>query len=315
MKPIRILPAFALFAATVSLSDVRAQPTPADIVFVLKGHTDTVDAVAVSPDGKLIATASFDKTVKLWDAATGKEIRTYGGEKGHTGQVLSVAFSAKGDQIATGGADNKALVWDVPVNFAVKTYATAGAATEVVMAADGKTFAVAAGDVVKVFPQGEEKGAIELKGHAGAVTGVAFNANGQMIATVGKDNTLRFWNPADGKQTMAYGAGSAELTGVAVNPNNQAAYTTSADGSLKFWTLPPAPPKLGNAFLALSNGAALSLEAAATKAGKVLPATPARVIPLGGKCAGVVVSPAGERVLTVGPGKEVVSWNTGNGVK
>ena len=207
----KLLPAVALFAAIVSLSDVRAQPTPADIVFALKGHADTVDAVAVSPDGKLIATASFDKTVKLWDATTGKEIRTYGGEKGHTGQVLSVAFSAKGDQLASGGADNKALVWDVPVNFATKTYATAGTATKVVVANDGKTFAVATGDVVKLFPQGEEKGAIELKGHAGAVTSVSFNGNGQLVATIGKDNTLRFWNPADGKMTMAYGAGSADL--------------------------------------------------------------------------------------------------------
>lgn len=306
----RTLSALVLLAATASLA--RPQPTPADVVFVLKGHADTVDAVAVSPDGKLIATASFDKTVKLWDAATGKEIRTYAGDKGHTGQVLSVAFSAKGDQIATGGADNKALVWDVPVNFPVKTYATAAAATKVAMAADGKTFAVAAGDVVKVFPQGEEKGAIELK--AKAVVGVAFNSNGQMIATVGKDNTLRFWNAADGKQTMAYGAGAAELTGVAVNPNNQAAYTTSADGSLKFWTLPPAPPKLSNAFLAFSSGAALSLEAAATKAGKVLPATPAKVIP-GAGSRGVAVSPGGERVLTIGPGKTVASWNTGSGAK
>src|SRR5262249_53327768 len=97
---------FVLFAASGGL---RAQPQPADAVVVLKGHTETVEAVAVSPDGKFIATACFDKTIRLFDAATGKEIRSYGGAQGHTNQVLCVAFSAKGDQIASGGADNKLL--------------------------------------------------------------------------------------------------------------------------------------------------------------------------------------------------------------
>src|SRR4051812_34110651 len=88
--------AFGLYAAAGGL---RAQPAaPADAVAVLKGHTETVEAVAVSGDGRFIATASFDKAVRLYDA-TGKEIRVYGGPQGHTGQVLCVAFNAKGAQI------------------------------------------------------------------------------------------------------------------------------------------------------------------------------------------------------------------------
>ena len=149
----------------------RGQPSAPDVLLVLKGHTDTVEAVAISPDGTLIATASFDRNVRIFEALSGKEIRTYGGEQGHKGQVLAVAFNAKGDQIATGGADNFARIWDLPVNFPNKTVATSGAATRVVVAADGKTVAVAGADgVVKVLPLGEEKGAIELKGHTGAVT-------------------------------------------------------------------------------------------------------------------------------------------------
>jgi len=127
-----------------------------------------------------------------------------------------------------------------------------------------------------------------------------------MIATIGKDNTLRFWNPADGKQSMAYGAGSAELTGVAVNPNNQAAYTTSADGSLKFLVAPPCPAEVAERLPRPVERCGAEHRSRGDEGGKVLPGTAARVIPLGGKCSGVVVSPGGERVLTLGPGKEVV---------
>src|SRR5262245_55965223 len=115
--PLRLPTALALFAGTVALSGgLSGQGSPApDVVAVLKGHQDTVDAVAVSHDGKRVATGSFDKLIKLWDVETGKEARTYGGPQGHQGQVLAVAFSPKGDQLASGGSDNTAKVWDVPV--------------------------------------------------------------------------------------------------------------------------------------------------------------------------------------------------------
>lgn len=228
---------FSLYAAAGGL---RAQPQPPDAVVVLKGHTETVEAVAVSPDGKFVATACFDKTVRLFDAVTGKEIRVFSGPQGHTNQVLCVAFNAKGDQIASGGADNKALVWDVPVSFPVKTFATTGAGTAVVVAADGKTFALAGADgVVKVFPLGEEKGAIDLKGHTGAVVGVGHLTTGNIWVTAGADKSIRFFNGTDGKQTASYTAGTPEITGLAVRPDSQGVVTTSADGVLRFWQMPP----------------------------------------------------------------------------
>src|SRR6266446_7468100 len=87
-----------------------------DVVHTLKGHGAEVYSVAFSPDGKLLVTGSFDNTLKLWDVASGKELKTYAGPQGHTKQVLSVAFSPDGQFIASGGADNTLKIWDVPVS-------------------------------------------------------------------------------------------------------------------------------------------------------------------------------------------------------
>ena len=76
----------------------------------LKGHTSMVVSVAFSPDGKILASGSWDKSIKLWDVATGKNTATL---KGHTGWVNSVAFSPDGKTLASGGFDDNIQLWDV----------------------------------------------------------------------------------------------------------------------------------------------------------------------------------------------------------
>ncbi len=78
-------------------------------IFTLRNHTSKVVAVAFSPDGRRIATASFDLTVKLWETETGQEVCTL---RGHTAGVLSVAFSPDGRRIVTSSMDYTVKVWD-----------------------------------------------------------------------------------------------------------------------------------------------------------------------------------------------------------
>src|SRR5437879_1359890 len=110
-----------LYFTYASGSDAQEKTAGPEIVAKLKGHTDAVYAVAYSPDGKLLVTASFDNTLKLWDAATGKEIKTYGGPTGHSKQVISVGFSQDGSMIASGSTDNTLKTWDVPINAPIRS--------------------------------------------------------------------------------------------------------------------------------------------------------------------------------------------------
>ncbi len=75
----------------------------------LTGHGDDVNSFAFSPDGKRVATASGDATVKLWDLATGQETLTL---KGHDGPVVKVIFSPNGQRLASLGGDRTVILWD-----------------------------------------------------------------------------------------------------------------------------------------------------------------------------------------------------------
>ena len=98
-------------AVTVLVIGGTAFAQHASQVGTLDGHTEVVYAVAWSPDGKTLATAGFDNTVRLWDAATRKEVRKY---EGHTKIVMAVAISPDSKRILSGSNDNTAKLWDYP---------------------------------------------------------------------------------------------------------------------------------------------------------------------------------------------------------
>jgi WD40 repeat protein len=226
-------------AVGVSLSlFAAADEQPAGLVATLKGHTETLYAVSFSPDGKLIATGSFDKTIKLWDLS-GKEIRTYNGPAGHQNLVLSLAFSRNGQMLASGSSDNTAKIWDVPVSSPLREFAFTAPVGAIALSPDGTKLAGGGSDgSIKIWNTADGKPMQTITGHAGAVNDLVYSVNNQLLASAGADQTLRFWNAGDGKPIASVLAHSAPVTGVAIHPNNTQAYSVGADGTLKFWQLP-----------------------------------------------------------------------------
>jgi len=121
-------------------------------VFVQLGHFDFVLCVAYSPDGKYILSGSKDKTLKLWDAASGKEIRTF---TGHSDQISSVAFSPDSKYALSGSWDDTLKLWDVATGKELRTFqGHADFVESVAFSPDGKYVVSGSGDdTVKLWRQ------------------------------------------------------------------------------------------------------------------------------------------------------------------
>src|SRR5438105_3002589 len=243
---LRCLCAILVILGSVALSGLEAadEPLPPGIVATLKGHTETVYTVSFSPDGRYVLTGSFDKSLKLWQAATGKEIKTFGGQAGHQNLVLAASFSPDGRLIASGSSDNTAKIWDTPFSIPFREYAHAAEVNALALSPDGSKLAAAGKDgTVKLFTAVDGKPLANLTGHAGAVTSVSFGGNGQFLASGGVDGTIRLWSTGNGQSLGVIGAHASAVNAAVAAPNGNALFSAGDDGVLRSWKLPVPPPR------------------------------------------------------------------------
>lgn len=207
----------------------------------LKGHTDAVYSVAVSPDGKLYVTGSFDRSIRIWDAVTGKELRKYAGTGAHQSIVLSVAFSPSGEYVVSGGSDNNVFLWDVPLRTAIKEFAHSASVTGVSVTNDGKSLGgIGADGTYKSWTLADGKQGQSINTTIPAKAG-QFTA-GQAFVVGGQDGFLRWYSTTDGKSLGSIGTSNGPINALAVSGGNSV-YTIADDGQLKFWQTPAAAPK------------------------------------------------------------------------
>ena len=152
-------------------------------------HNSSVNAVAFSPDGRKVATASYDNTARLWDVETGKQIQRLE----HDGSVYGVAFSPDGKKLATASSDSSARLWDVRTGKQIQRLEHDRSVNAVAFSPDGQKLATASSDSsARLWDVGTGKQLQRLE-HNNSVNAVAFSPDGQKLATASDDKTACIW--------------------------------------------------------------------------------------------------------------------------
>jgi WD40 repeat protein len=184
---------------------------------VLEGHEADVYDLSFSPDGALLATASFDQTIRIWGVGAGKPVATLAG---HQGKVLCVDFSADGRSLASGGEDKTVKLWDVPAGGQNGVFRQEGDVNAFDLARDGKWLLTGASDgTVRLWSRASGKEELKLGGDAGVLRAVALSADSRRAAAAGEDRVLRLWDvssvtappQAAAEQAAAPGAAAAVI--------------------------------------------------------------------------------------------------------
>ncbi len=159
-------------------------------LFPRRGHVARLHAVAVSPDGRTVASAGEDWAVKVWDLPTGRVLHSL---TAHTGAVHGLAFSPDGNRLASGSRDGTIVLWDVARGTELRTLrGPARSPSRLRFSPDGRTLAAGGeGGVVKLWEVATGNEVTSLKGHTGTVRCVAFSPDGNYLASGGEDKTVR----------------------------------------------------------------------------------------------------------------------------
>jgi hypothetical protein len=210
----------------------------------LKGHTSTVLCLAVAPDGKTLATGSWDHSVKVWDVASGKERRTL---RGHTGLVHCVAFAPDGKVLASAGWDGVIRLWDVATGRERAAY-WAHADERIhglAFSPDGRTIASASMDrVVKLYElvSGTERAAYRATN--GFAICLAFAPDGRTLAAGSERGSIYFWDLATGTAQPVHGKHRDSVRAVAYRPDGRMLASGAGDAAALLWDERALPRRL-----------------------------------------------------------------------
>lgn len=206
------------------------------VLFTLKGHTSEIVFYSYSPNGDRIVSASRDKTVRIWDAATGAQLIV--ARHQHTELVNGAAFSPDGNAVVTAGEDGTLRIWDAAAGFLLKTLE---GHTEPVNSAayspDGKSI-VSAGDDGTVRIWNAETGALlkTLKLDTSWVHSAAYSPDGKTIA-YGDHEEIVIWDVETGKRLKTLEGHTGHVEWVGYSPDGKTLGSASEDGTILIWDL------------------------------------------------------------------------------
>jgi WD40 repeat protein len=196
-------------------------------------HDDMIQALAFSPDGKILASASYDRLIKLWDVTENKQLRVL---KDHSDSIYGIAFSPDGKMLASGAADRAVKVWDVSTGNRLYTL---GESTDWVYAVawspDGKHLAAVGVDrSIRVWEVDRTGGKVvhSVFAHEGPITRLVYSRDGKVLYSLSEDRIIKSWDTAKMVERRVYAAQAETPLSLAVRPDGKQLAVGRYDGAL-----------------------------------------------------------------------------------
>jgi WD40 repeat protein/serine/threonine protein kinase len=207
-----------------------------------------VAGAAISPDGRLVATGSWDHSAKIWDAKSGRALHKL---VGHTAPINSVEFASDGTELLTASDDGTAVLWNIETG---KPASVLRGHTARVLAAtyspDGTRILTVSGDKTgRIWDRATGRQVVSLAGHEWAVLCGQFSADSKRVITGSEDGKSKIWDAASSKMLVDLAGHTAAVTAVAFSPDGTRAVTGSRDNTAKLWDADP--EKQGKEILSL----------------------------------------------------------------
>ncbi len=227
------------------------------------GHSGSVTAVGIAPNGPLLASASLDQTIRLWHLQTGEAVACW---TGHKGPVTCLAFSPDGLFLASGSWDRTLRVWEVATGKELVCFrAHEKMVTAVAFAPDGRSLATGGWDkLILIWELSLREPLLALQGNTLAVASIHYLPDGLRLVSGGWDGTVRLWDVTTGEQCRCLRSSADPLRAIALADDGQALASCGADGKVRLWDLvggvqratlqPPLPQANAVAFAPLSPG-------------------------------------------------------------
>jgi WD domain, G-beta repeat/GAF domain/PEGA domain len=224
---------------------ILTRPHPPDFVLdrTFKAHDGWVTAVAFSPDGGRLVSASWDRTVKFWEVSTGAPL---GAVTNDMKEVQSLAFSRDGRWLATENSSDATSLRDPSTGQEIRTFRSdkplgplgSNWVYSIAFSPDGRWLASALDDkTVRLWDVNTGRKVRDLTGLRRAVVYIAFSPNGRLLATGDDQKNIRIWDPASGEEIYKLTGHKKPVYAVAFSPDSRWLASASADKTVKIWDL------------------------------------------------------------------------------